>query len=193
MSVAICIPWRSAPKREPLLRAVLDTLLGFSVYFGESDPGEFSRSQAANRAVGQALDAGHDVVVVNDADTISTRRSLLTAIELTREDGEPRLPYDEYVLMDQAQTDLYSVTGLLPNGPTYDNACSGVLVFRADSWREIGGFDERYRGWGHEDSDMGVRAQFARVPGRVWSLWHEPDDRSVSNPRNLKIFNDTHH
>jgi len=173
----------------------MDKLLGYTVYFADSDPGEFSRAQAANKAVAQALAEGHDVVVVNDADTISTPSSLRNAIDRTRLDGRPRLPYDKYVLMDQPQTESYlksPVWSNLPDEPEYVGSVSGVLVFRSDSWLDIGGFDERYRGWGHEDNDMAARAGFDRVPGRVWSLYHQPDDRSVSDPRNLRIYRETY-
>lgn len=57
-------------------------------------------------------------------------------------------------------------------------------VWRADLQR-VGGFDERYTGWGHEDADLAVRLIRAGVlhkDGRfatgVLHLWHGENDRS---------------
>jgi predicted glycosyltransferase involved in capsule biosynthesis len=49
----------------------------------------------------------------------------------------------------------------------------------------VNGFDERYSGWGLEDSDLvirllhaGVRHKSARFAAPVFHLWHRENDRS---------------
>lgn len=68
-----------------------------------------------------------------------------------------------------------------------------LSAWRADLLR-INGFDERYSGWGLEDSDLvirllhaGVRHKDARFAAPVFHLWHRENDRSqlAENRRQL--------
>lgn len=65
----------------------------------------------------------------------------------------------------------------------------GVKTCNFSAWREdlvrANGFDERYSGWGLEDSDLvirllhaGVRHKSARFAAPVFHLWHRENDRS---------------
>lgn len=74
----------------------------------------------------------------------------------------------------------------------------GVRTCNLGIWRNdvlaINGFDERYRGWGHEDADLVVRllrhgcrrkdGQFA-VP--VAHLWHAENDRSKEKENRARL------
>ena len=65
----------------------------------------------------------------------------------------------------------------------------GVKTCNFSAWRadllKANGFDERYAGWGLEDSDLvvrllhgGVRHKSARFAAPVFHLWHRENDRS---------------
>ena len=65
----------------------------------------------------------------------------------------------------------------------------GVKTCNFSAWRadlvRANGFDERYSGWGLEDSDLvirllhaGVRHKSARFAAPVFHLWHRENDRS---------------
>lgn len=65
----------------------------------------------------------------------------------------------------------------------------GVKTCNFSAWRadllEANGFDERYAGWGLEDSDLvvrlihaGVRHKSARFAAPVFHLWHRENDRT---------------
>jgi glycosyltransferase involved in cell wall biosynthesis len=65
----------------------------------------------------------------------------------------------------------------------------GVKTCNFSAWRadllRANGFDERYAGWGLEDSDLvvrllhaGVRHKSARFAAPVFHLWHRENDRS---------------
>jgi glycosyltransferase involved in cell wall biosynthesis len=65
----------------------------------------------------------------------------------------------------------------------------GVKTCNFSAWRQdlvrVNGFDERYSGWGLEDSDVvirllhaGVRHKSARFAAPVFHLWHRENDRS---------------
>ena len=66
----------------------------------------------------------------------------------------------------------------------------GVKTCNFSAWRtdlvHANGFDERYSGWGLEDSDIvvrllhaGVRHKSARFAAPVFHLWHRENDRSL--------------
>lgn len=65
----------------------------------------------------------------------------------------------------------------------------GVKTCNLSVWRKdfihVNGFDERYAGWGLEDSDLvirllhaGIRHKSARFAAPVFHLWHPENDRS---------------
>jgi glycosyltransferase involved in cell wall biosynthesis len=75
----------------------------------------------------------------------------------------------------------------------------GVKTCNFSAWRDdlvrVNGFDERYSGWGLEDSDLvirllhaGVRHKSARFAAPVFHLWHRENDRTqlAENERRLK-------
>jgi glycosyltransferase involved in cell wall biosynthesis len=66
---------------------------------------------------------------------------------------------------------------------------AGVKTCNLSAWRSdlvrVNGFDERYSGWGLEDSDLvirllhaGVKHKSARYAAPVFHLWHRENDRS---------------
>lgn len=74
----------------------------------------------------------------------------------------------------------------------------GVKTCNLSAWRadlaRVNGLDERYSGWGLEDSDLvirllhaGVRRKSARFAAPVFHLWHREHDRSTlpENQRRL--------
>lgn len=80
----------------------------------------------------------------------------------------------------------------LPNGAfrtRSDERWEGIKTCNFSAWRvdlvSANGFDERYSGWGLEDSDLvirllhaGVRHKSARFAAPVFHLWHRDNDRA---------------
>ena len=77
----------------------------------------------------------------------------------------------------------------------------GVKTCNLSAWRSdlarVNGLDERYSGWGLEDSDLvvrliraGVGRKSARFAAPVFHLWHPEQDRSglAENRRNLEAI-----
>lgn len=72
-----------------------------------------------------------------------------------------------------------------------------LALSRADLER-INGFDERYVGWGHEDTDLGRRLRRAGIgptrslaPGKMIHLWHKAEasfNRRVRDCPNVRYF-----
>lgn len=75
---------------------------------------------------------------------------------------------------------------------------AGVKTCNLGVWRNdlllVNGFDEDYRGWGHEDADLAVRlikAGIGRRDGRfgipVLHLWHPEHDRSLEADNRARL------
>lgn len=71
----------------------------------------------------------------------------------------------------------------------YSTKWQGAKTCNLAIWRDdflaINGFDERYQGWGYEDSDLvirlmrhGVKRKLGRFATPVLHLWHKENDRS---------------
>ena len=91
--------------------------------------------------------------------------------------------------------------GRLPDGAFRKRHAArweGVKTCNFSAWRadlaRVNGFDERYSGWGLEDSDLvirllhaGVRHKSARFAAPVFHLWHRENDRTklAENRRRL--------
>jgi glycosyltransferase involved in cell wall biosynthesis len=75
---------------------------------------------------------------------------------------------------------------------------AGVKTCNLSAWRSdlarVNGFDERYAGWGLEDSDLvirllhaGVKHKSARFAAPVFHLWHRENDRSQLEENRRKL------
>lgn len=57
------------------------------------------------------------------------------------------------------------------------NLCGGVVMFSKSSFERVGGWDERFLGWGGEDDMMSFKVaaaglKSASMPFRCYHLWH---------------------
>lgn len=199
MRVACVIPWRGGqPDRErhhETVRAHLRELLPAAWHI-DADSGHqpFSRAGSRNHGVRLAQDVGAEIAVLCDADTLPEREPLLAAIESAC-DGLLHLPYTVF-------------KGFTPNGTrlhlggTPAQACEielettwstgGVLVIEPAAWWRMGGMDERYVGWGMEDTAARVACDALLGPtvkheGTIYHLWHpsEIDAAAPSYQANL--------
>src|SRR5690606_12330254 len=64
-------------------------------------------------------------------------------------------------------------------GSVLRHHASGAVIVPVSLWREIGGFDERFRSWGGEDRALWLacnvlrgRLDSHRIPGEAIHLWH---------------------
>jgi hypothetical protein len=199
MTVGVCIPWRPAPSRERHLPLVLahfaETLPGATPYLADAGGAIFSRSASLNLAARRATDDGCDILVLSDADMVLDG-DLPATVRFAAQDGRAHLPYTGYVGLSRAGTDRFHQDGYwLPDEVDYatEGSCSGFMTMLADTYWQLGGHDETYRGWGYEDVDFAIRAQFVRHPGACVALWHEvAADRATRAPVNLAYFRSKH-
>jgi hypothetical protein len=152
------------------------------------DEGEapFNRSRALNRAAGAA--GGWLVAVVIDADVIVAPGLVERAITRACATGAPVQAYtDRFHLGPVGTTMILGREPLSVNlrfpphhwvGPDHlrvHDSCSGALVVTRTLWDKVGGFDERFVGWGFED--QGARLAFETLSGHtlvrtIGALYH---------------------
>jgi len=140
--------------------------------------GPFNRSAAINRAA----EGEWDVLVILDADTVLDAEQVIRAIEEAEETGCLVLPYTARNMLSQAGTHQI-LDGFEGNWERFvqtreRNRVSCCVAVPRALWEAVGGFDERFKGWGGEDEAFeaacraigGVR----RLQGANWHLWHRP-------------------
>jgi hypothetical protein len=188
VSVEIIIPWSWEEARVPLLETVLDHLEAWEWTLAIDEDEPFSRGRAINRAVN---DSSAEVVLVNDADCIVPEDQIVRAIALALELPGPVLAFTDYTRLNQAGAPERVVEG----APS-----QSCFAIRRHSFLTVGGYDERFEGWGYEDVAFNVACSrlwpLRRIPGPLYHLWHgerRPDDSPVScdpdvTARNLELL-----
>lgn len=94
---------------------------------------------------------------------------MASGLKITSEDPETILIYSNYT--------YHSELIVPPNDPM--PPVSGILGMRTEHMYDIGGFDERFQGWGHEDRAFVLAAQHVlgepakRLNYKIYHIWHE--------------------
>jgi GT2 family glycosyltransferase len=140
--------------------------------------GPFNRSAAINRAA----EGEWDFAVILDSDTIVDAEQVLAGIELAEETGALVLPYKLRNMLSEAGTSAI-LDGHVGSWEPWviareRNRVSCCVIVPRALWDAVGGFDERFEGWGGEDeafhaacAALGV---VRRLDGANWHLWHAP-------------------
>jgi GT2 family glycosyltransferase len=184
--VVVCVPWRGGhPQREfnwSVVKPWLESL-GYPIYLGDR-AGPWSRAAACNQAAREAGD--WDVAIFADADTLAEEDALRRAVDTVISTAGAVRPHDKLWNLSHSESTLVQRRGvgalkhhpkrrLLPGG--------GLLVVHRDAWDKVGGHDERFIGWGHEDSALNTRllveASWDRISGNAWHLWHQRDSKET--------------
>lgn len=192
MSTAVAIPWRTDHGwRERLFDWVLATwqATGLEVCVGVDDPGgPINVSRALNRARAATT---ADVLVVASADHIPDPVAVDNAARAATAHGWAPLFTSTAGISRAATLDLIEDRPVDVNRHITAQAevCTALLAVRADVWDSVGGYDERFHGWGCED--VAFRAVLETLHPdppvlprrRTIALWHEaaPRDRFEAN------------
>lgn len=188
----VCIPWRAMRDRVPAFARVRRFWeeAGFTIITADSDPAlPFNLSQARNNAVRQA---GTDVVIVADADTIPDLKIIDRAIRATKH-NHVIYPFDEYIYLgerpDVATVDVETAE----TERIYTASVGGIMVLRRALYWDLGGHDEGFHRWGYEDTAFQLVAEtlagIERFPGKVWAFGHHAErDMTHANPGRARIM-----
>lgn len=179
-SIGIVIPWREQPQRLKAFRSMKNHYQDFfadkEIFWADDGSELFCRSHSINAGMKYFFDRGFDLVMVNDADTICEISSLHEAIDIAYKNNKIVLPYDTYVdfrkdgSLNPKVANRQDINELHP--------CSGSMIVPNAVYRDIGGFDENFIGWGPEDQEYHYRyylkygEKFKYVDGKCFSLQH---------------------
>lgn len=199
--VVILVPWRTddGPRAAvwKACKSRWEALFpDWPVYEGRSPDGPFNRSAAINDA---AREAGEwDVAVIIDADVMLKAGNVREAVERAAKTGKVtwahrrwrgiseeatrRLTRPDPVWAEAAlgkggieHSDLDADIDLIVEKTT-PMSWSCCIAIRRDAWDKVGGFDERFAGWGFEDiafqAATGGLVGWDRVEGDVLNFWH---------------------
>lgn len=187
MDLRLIVPWRSdGGWRERLWDHCRPTWDGWPLRLAPSPEGPFNRAAAINDAAAGDWDA----VVVADADILIEPEQVRSAV-LLADLGRLVLAYTEYrALTERATRQL--LEGVQPDPRdiarrrlVHESSC---VVIPRSVWDAVGGFDERFVGWGQEDvafvqACRVLTGEPLRVRGTVTHLWHPyATERSRTDP-----------
>ena len=171
-------------------RLAIDLLPANCTYHFVHNAGPFNKAWGLN--VGFKKSAG-SVVGFGDADMVMNAEALMASYERCHSEFEAMKPYGGHV--DLTPEESQSVRGGnwnfnpdrkgLPRNREgigeFVCFCGGLFLVRRGVYEELGGFDERFLGWGGEDDAMS--SKLSRLGRRSSSagdqvachLWHERD------------------
>jgi hypothetical protein len=189
IKVGIVIPWREQPSRIKAFERVIawysENLPEAKIYTSNREGEVWDPSGSRNDGVSMAEADGVDVIVMSDADTIPEIDPLKDAIFSSMLDDLIHKPYTEYRAFTEPSLEQLDKGVSLKNisNEVVAGACSGTNVFSPSTWWKIGGSDEKFLGWGYEDTAM-LRAHtiingqpYVIHPGVVYAQFHELQPR----------------
>lgn len=158
--------------------------LGFQVWVHDSGDDPFSIARTWNELGGRdgwdrAIRWAADFVMV-DTDPI---------LEAVATDHHYVFTFDQVSTLNEASTAIVHKHG--PRTfPTSKLPFGGINVVTRTMWEDVGGFDSRFLGWGHEDRAFVHAVEVlhgprVRVAGHMLNLWH-PKRRQRPNDAYFK-------
>lgn len=210
--IDVLMPYRASSKHRMrvflAMREAWDAVdFPVEVIVGVDDSdGPFNLSKAANTAFARSA---ADIVLLHGVDHIPpTPDKLAWIVE--------RLAYERWVplycgtrVLDKGMTEKVIADvkrGHVPLNPQIYSpvsrfpSCTGVMAFRREAWDQLGWMDERFYGWGCEDTALRLAAEsvfgLPSLPyGDLTTLWHPraPRDRFSANSGILGEYIAAHH
>ena len=188
MNLSVLIPYREdGGRRDQIFDWILDRYAALlpdaEICIGmDRKNHEFSRSAARNDAYEQA---NYWYLLVADADTIPEPEAIAHGINMLR-DGSPWvIPYSIYYNLGEAKSNEIlqsepesAIVFEADDCEHIINSTAGMLLMERSAWEEVGGYDERFIGWGYEDNAFQLALDTLRGPhdrvsfGRGIHLWH---------------------
>lgn len=156
----------------------------WQIYEGFHTDGPFNRSAAVNAAVAACNDQW-DVAVIIDADIMPNALAAATAANVAFLTGSATLSHTARLMLNRNATAMFLVGNLSQQtiknkhleNVFYDSVSCCIAVPKK-LWEAVGGFDERFVGWGFEDSAFALACEtfqehpILRIESELIHLWH---------------------
>ena len=152
------------------------------------NPGPFNKSWGFNVAFRHASSA---ILAFGDGDVIVPGEQMAQALDACARAYAAVNPYRRIVDLTPEESSVvrqgafdFSPARAPQSAPNREGIgekvvfCGGVFAVRRDAFVHLGGWDERFRGWGGEDDALSYLVQRARVPAieldvrTALHLWH---------------------
>ncbi len=178
---------------EPRLESVLAPLV--DRYAFAFNPGPYNRGWAFN--VGAVLSPATVALCLIDGDLLPPPQFLRSALERFRSGRRALRPYTEIVYLDGASTErairdrmeapMEDFVAHRYQGQVFSDSSGGCIWVEPRRYRQLGGHDERFRGWGWEDREFWGRlarhTSIESLPVRLAHLHHPRPEMDDSNAR----------
>ncbi len=165
------------------------------------NPGPYNRGWGFNVGACSAA-ARSGLLCLMDADLLAPRDFLARALDAISPRPRAIQPYDAIRYLDPAATIAAIRRDAEPDGyqghigefvgRTFRNSTGGCIFVDARLYREIGGHNEAFRGWGREDRELfdrlGTKTRIQRLSQTLLHLHHPPaamDDEAARTNRTL--------
>lgn len=194
--ISFLIPFRTDHSyRENAYTFVLNHLLAAEaltpsqILTADKGGDEFDRSGTRNQL---AAAAEGDVLVFVDADSYVPAVQLHEAIYAVRHGLPWSFPYDKYCSLTQHGTGKFlqwiepersDLAYVFPSAATPEASVGGCVVISREAFLDVGGYDERFSGWGEEDRAFALACGTllgpeTTIPGPLYHLWHPAPESS---------------
>jgi hypothetical protein len=184
MNLSVILPYRPTEDgyRESIFNWMLSRYVKIlpdaEIIVCDSGDEEFNRSKSRNIGVQQST---RDYLLIGDSDTMPFKSFILDGISRL-EQGESWLFLYDFEMYFNA--DQKSSLDILSREPEVDvspeeiswehkiTSWAGQILMRSEDFKFIGGYDERFNGWGYEDNAFQVAADTCIGPhGRIPNAW----------------------
>lgn len=195
MRVSVLMPYKlDGSFREKIFKWVIERYRmlfpEFELCLVEDREKYFHKTMAVNKA---AKIASGDIFILADADIFFEKKIIDNSLlAMTNKNLKWVMPYVEYWPLTPKVSSqvLQDTPGLTKKFKEIDvkyitkNSPAGLIVITRDSFFNIGGYDERFKGWGCEDTAFYLTAncllhEVVRLNEKIYHLWH-PRQRKIS-------------
>ena len=209
MKTGIVIAWRPQPSRVAPFEFVRNWYAKHypdsKIYLADK-PGPFwNMSGSRNLGVRLAEADGCDLVIISDADTFPDFDSLNEALEFAMNDNLIHNPYTKAFEYDKDSSDKILSGADCRDLPHREHTSTGgIYVCKPSSWWAVGGSDEKFVGWGYEDSAFALahavinKTDIVKHNGNIYMFNHErtegiekPNENTINNFNLWRQYVDT--
>lgn len=182
MKQEVIIPWRDVNciyRRKHFDYLVSYYSQEFDIVIGDHK-GDFNRSAARNAGVDKIKG---DIAVVIDADNYIPIDQIHSAVRAARRQNFLVKPFTWFGYLTEDSTNMfYDFYGLIDFTPEYvdppqKDFTGGAYVMKKQLWKDLGGMDEGFIGWGAEDDafhllckNNGIKVRYEE--GYDYHLYH---------------------